>query len=316
MTTSGNKVFFIGTSVAAGKELWVSDGTSAGTRLVNDINPGTNSSDPQHIVSVADGVVFDADDGVHGRKPWWSDGTSTELLGPYPIQWFGDGAPGFAHAGIAFFIADIAGQGPAVVRSDGTASGTYPVRSNSIAYLSSFVGVGLYTMFVDAGCPGASDIGMWRTDGTVDGTACVLRLDAPAHLNSDALSAFSSGGGQLFFPATDPRYGVELWSAASAALLSGTVIATETPTATPTATGTPTPINTATPASVQSTCVGDCHGTGIVDIGDLITGVDIVLGTLPTSACAAFENTVGAVDIAQLLKGVANSLGGCPLPAA
>jgi hypothetical protein len=49
----------------------------------------------------------------------------------------------------------------------------------------------------------------------------------------------------------------------------------------------------------------------MVNISDLITGVNIALGNLPVSACPAFENAQGMVDIAQLIKGVNNALNGC-----
>ncbi len=55
-----------------GYELWRSDGTEAGTRLVRDIRTGTVGSNPYDL-SVLDGVLlFSADDGVHGREPWRS----------------------------------------------------------------------------------------------------------------------------------------------------------------------------------------------------------------------------------------------------
>ncbi|MFN8643679.1 MAG: DUF1566 domain-containing protein [Candidatus Binatia bacterium] len=65
---------------------------------------------------------------------------------------------------------------------------------------------------------------------------------------------------------------------------------------------------------VAQTCVGDCKGVGRVEIGDLITGVNIVLGSLPASACEAFQNAQGGVDVAQLIQGVNNALAGCPEP--
>jgi len=61
-----------------------------------------------------------------------------------------------------------------------------------------------------------------------------------------------------------------------------------------------------------SPCVGDCDGNGTVAINELITGVNIALGTTPASACVAFQNASGLVDIAQLIKGVNNALGMCP----
>ena len=86
---------------------------------------------------------------------------------------------------------------------------------------------------------------------------------------------------------------------------------TLTPTFTPTAAASRTASAVATATPVVSTCVGDCAGTGVVNVSDLITGVDIVLGTLPESACRAFENALSVVDVAQLVKGVNNALNGC-----
>ena len=63
--------------------------------------------------------------------------------------------------------------------------------------------------------------------------------------------------------------------------------------------------------AVVPTCPGDCDGSGRVTISDLIIGVNIALGTVPASACPAFENALGAVDIAQLVQGVTNALNGC-----
>jgi hypothetical protein len=59
-------------------------------------------------------------------------------------------------------------------------------------------------------------------------------------------------------------------------------------------------------------CVGDCDGSQMVTISELITGVNIALGSLDPSACVAFQNDSHMVDIAQLIKGVNNALGMCP----
>ncbi len=46
-----NKIYFTGIDVTGvtGKELWVTDGTEAGTQIVKDINEGTNDSYPGFI---------------------------------------------------------------------------------------------------------------------------------------------------------------------------------------------------------------------------------------------------------------------------
>jgi ELWxxDGT repeat protein len=53
-----------------GRELWVSDGTTEGTAIVKDINPGEDDSDPGALVSVNGRLYFAADDGTHGRELW------------------------------------------------------------------------------------------------------------------------------------------------------------------------------------------------------------------------------------------------------
>ncbi|MFY9342758.1 MAG: hypothetical protein WAT39_09730 [Planctomycetota bacterium] len=64
-------------TTAFGKEMWVTDGTSAGTQLVADIWPGPGSSQitPGGFWSglgrvCGSAFVWIADDGVHGREPW------------------------------------------------------------------------------------------------------------------------------------------------------------------------------------------------------------------------------------------------------
>jgi uncharacterized delta-60 repeat protein len=61
-----------------------------------------------------------------------------------------------------------------------------------------------------------------------------------------------------------------------------------------------------------SACVGDCESAGVVSVSDLVTGVNIVLGIVPKSACPAFEGAQGIVEIEELVSGVANALNGCP----
>ena len=61
---------FVTNSREEGAELWVSDGTAAGTRRLADICPGACSSDPRNFSVVGDRLYFDADDGIHGREPW------------------------------------------------------------------------------------------------------------------------------------------------------------------------------------------------------------------------------------------------------
>jgi hypothetical protein len=63
---------------------------------------------------------------------------------------------------------------------------------------------------------------------------------------------------------------------------------------------------------ITEVCLGDCSGDGVVTVDELITGVNIALGTLELDACDAFDgNTDGAVTVDELIAAVNNALSGC-----
>jgi ELWxxDGT repeat protein len=82
LVAAGARVFFVVDNAGTGPELWTSDGTRAGTRLVREIRPGKMGSYPQELTVVGNLLLFAADDGVHGLEPWVTDGTAagTRLL--------------------------------------------------------------------------------------------------------------------------------------------------------------------------------------------------------------------------------------------
>ena len=59
-----------------GDELWESDGTAAGTLMVDDIDPGSDSSSPNYLTVVGGTLFFTANDGTTGKELWESDGTT------------------------------------------------------------------------------------------------------------------------------------------------------------------------------------------------------------------------------------------------
>jgi ELWxxDGT repeat protein len=66
--TGDGRVIFHAFDDTHGHEPWVSDGTVGGTRLLQDIGPG--SSYPQELLGSDGFAYFVADDGVHGREVW------------------------------------------------------------------------------------------------------------------------------------------------------------------------------------------------------------------------------------------------------
>ncbi|MCP3102987.1 HYR domain-containing protein [Myxococcus sp. K15C18031901] len=80
LTPLRGAVWFWANDAAHGYELWTSDGTTEGTRLVKDIAPGPESATgrPGPLVSLGpDGpLVFAASDGPSGEELWQTDGTA------------------------------------------------------------------------------------------------------------------------------------------------------------------------------------------------------------------------------------------------
>src|SRR5262249_11096235 len=68
--------YFAATTVANGRELWKTDGTSAGTVLVKDILSGVPGSMPINLVAGASRVYFRAFAPDTGNELYISDGTS------------------------------------------------------------------------------------------------------------------------------------------------------------------------------------------------------------------------------------------------
>ncbi len=59
-------------------------------------------------------------------------------------------------------------------------------------------------------------------------------------------------------------------------------------------------------------CAGDCVGDEAVTVDELVTGVNIALGNVPVSTCAAMDvGGDGEVTVDEIIKAVDKALGGC-----
>ncbi len=75
----GDKVFFIAFRDGIGRELFVTDGTEAGTKLVMDANPGTGSTTIEFLGQL-DGFLIFASRNLDGSAIWKTDGTTVEMI--------------------------------------------------------------------------------------------------------------------------------------------------------------------------------------------------------------------------------------------
>jgi len=64
---------------------------------------------------------------------------------------------------------------------------------------------------------------------------------------------------------------------------------------------------------VPPSCVGDCDGSGGVDVTKIIKMVNVALGVAPVTDCAGGDpDGSGTIDVTEIIQAVNNALSGCP----
>jgi ELWxxDGT repeat protein len=215
--TIGGTTYFSATDGSHGYELWRSDGTSAGTKMVKDINP-SGDSNPGDLVKIGGTLFFEATDGTHGVELWRSNGTSAGTRMVKDISSFGDSYPHWLTNvdGKLFFEADDGSDGDQLWRSDGTKAGTHMVKD--ISPSSVVRGPGILTnvggILLFAADDGTHGLELWRSNGTKAGTTMVKNI-APGSSDSipwDPVWIIPVVvHDTLFFAAADGTHGMELW---------------------------------------------------------------------------------------------------------
>lgn len=121
------------------------------------------------------------------------------------------------------------------------------------------------------------------------------RIDVAASASSkDLVTVVLNGADVPFTPSPTPT-------------ITPTPTRTFTPTATPRTSGTPTATPTGGPG-----CPGDCDGSGMVSIAEIIRGVNIALGNALLSTCPAFDlDGNGEVSVNEIIAGVNRAQNGC-----
>lgn len=196
LTKVGSTLFFAANDGVHGTELWKTDGTATGTKMVKNIRPYGKSSSPADLVNVNGELFFTAADGVHGRQLWKSDGTKAGTVmvaasgtSPAPQPSCGGAVgmtSGYLDSGmyyppvavgnrLFYFVSGGGCAGPSVTLyvSDGTAADTYPLDSVEVSTdieeggrNAAALGGKLY--FV-GGDYWEGSTGIWVSDGTESG---------------------------------------------------------------------------------------------------------------------------------------------------
>ncbi len=207
MVAVGSTFYFVPTSayvpgngtfgyVNAGFELWKSNGTLGGTVRVKDIwpddgDPYNHASNPRDLTVVNNLVFFTADDGVHGRALWKSDGTAAGTVMVKDLVPDGgsdyDAYRDFTAVGgkLLFTFNDAVTGAWSLWSSDGTEAGTVMVKDLTAYSPNSdyFGGFHDYSLLVAVGNrayfvmnPNFETSEVWVTDGTSGGTRRVAEI--------------------------------------------------------------------------------------------------------------------------------------------
>lgn len=201
----GDKLLIGGRVSGVDAELWISDGTSAGTTLLKDIYPG-GSSYPVPAIVAGTKAYFTATDLEHGRELWVTDGTTagTTLVKDLTGDSESSSPSSFVERnGLVYFTAL-----DQLFVTDGTEAGTVSLATGVKPFS---LGV-LANRVVFLGSDESNGRELWSTDGTVPGTAMLKDINpGPASSWGGLGTSFVKRGTSLIFFAEDATSGRELW---------------------------------------------------------------------------------------------------------
>lgn len=218
----GHRLFFPATDRTSGRELWVTDGTAQGTRLVRDLALGgdrnlPNSANPWILGANSDRIFLRTDPTSTGGQMYWSsDGTATGTvpiarLNPKLGTILNTLTPEFNVHPPAFLqdslLMPFVVQGQAHLwRTDGRQRGiTQRVWTAKLKGLSPqlFTTAGNNTFFVAGDTAGIPHL--WRTHGKPGGTMALAPINPAAE-------PFRVWQDRIYLEAETPQQGWELWT--------------------------------------------------------------------------------------------------------
>ena len=204
----GNNLLFAGWDEEHGRELWKTDGTVEGTKLVKDINSKSQdvrlSGDP---VPFGDQIYFLTTAGL-----WKTDGSpeNTELISEFAL------ASGLHALNDKLIFTASTETVRTIWTSDGTAEGTLPLFNEgempgSFTFQNDLPAIDGFLFF--SGRTDEHGYELWKTDGSAEGTAMVMDI-YPGEEHS--FYSFSNDDylvvdNILYFVANDGLIGDELW---------------------------------------------------------------------------------------------------------
>lgn len=196
----GNNLLFAADDGMA-TELWKTDGTHAGTRIVKVLNLGMDNETPGDFTTVGNKVFFDATP-AETDTLWVTNGTTA---GTTQIGGFHGTLTSFTPFGdrLAFIVTSLGGATSSVWVSDGTAGGTTPIAKIAGTISEPTVFQGKLAFFETN--PDGTVSSLWLSDGTARGTRLVKTF--PTASTSLASPSMVALGNRLLISASPPKGG-------------------------------------------------------------------------------------------------------------
>ncbi|HEX9941514.1 MAG TPA: ELWxxDGT repeat protein, partial [Thermoanaerobaculia bacterium] len=195
-------------------QLWVTDGTVAGTNLLVDgLDVGLNSNIRRYAF-LGNRLFFAARDDAHGEEMWVTDGTpaGTRMVSDlFPGPLGSSPSEPAALGGRVFFFASLDSRGMSLWATDGTAAGTQQIPGPWVGNMHGLEALAGRLVFVAEG-PGLGTE-LWQSDGTAARTSLVADLTpggGSTHISSPRVL-----GNRYYFVASrqnrEHTEGQELW---------------------------------------------------------------------------------------------------------
>lgn len=198
------QLIFTTTDSARDRELWTSDGTTAGTQRLLNINPSTDDADVRDLVQFGNDIFFVANDGLNGEAIWKADTVAGT------VELYEDISPSSTDKISTLTVVSYATEQVVFYNNSlGTAGGVYitnplgvttqlsdrrPVELDENGTVFVVSSGSIYFVADD----GANGNELWRTDGVNPATMVMDLIPGTTGSNPMELTAFSN---ELYFTA-------------------------------------------------------------------------------------------------------------------
>lgn len=168
-------LYFRASDGTHGEELWISDGSAGGTQMLADVQPGAEGSEPTWLTPVGGQLFFVADDGTYGRELHVADADGAQL------------------------VADI-------TQDDSLG----PLQLAAVGTTCCFVaddGIHGYELWESRGSAASTRLVFDAKPGSTSGSVFSSQIGGEAGVWHGAVAS-----GTLYFPASTPATGNEMWA--------------------------------------------------------------------------------------------------------